>query len=411
MSTKELHHSRSQVPAQKRVKCPIRVQTSIPKLLMGKFLRKYGIMQLFSYHLTKRRTPEIIFPYMPERIKDNQFLYDFHTHSSYSDGEGTYKDILTEIRQKKHLDGMAITDHPWHLGKDKKTRIPDGKVLKRSYKFHELVEDLKKRGKLKENFITFPGSCEFFTRLNEDYHDSLVELIALGLPLDFIENQGGIQKITDGYAADFIEKVHENNGLVIIPHPFYFVRAYELLKHSSGIRPRPDAFEAINYTVGFLADESYHDFLEKFPFPKETKSIGNIFGYFNWMASIIAQNNDFGEEFDYPIARQIAPVGSSDAHFHSMVGAAATLSEKPIKTFEDLRQMFKRRKTQPVYNPLWRKNTNKFTVFREIWESHGDEINKGLTDKSKLYWITSKVIIDLLSLILNGKSKPNNEFL
>ena len=62
--------------------------------------------------------------------------------------------------------------------------------------------------------------------------------------------------------------------------------------------------EAINYTIGLLSNDFYHEFLEKFSFSRELKLIGEKLGYLNWMATIISQKNSYGRYFDYPVARE-----------------------------------------------------------------------------------------------------------
>jgi len=393
----QLHSSITGIPPHNLVKVPIKKQTFLSNLILGR-LKKYGLHQMASFHYTRKLFGDIVYPYMPKRIQENNYLYDFHAHSVNSDGRGTFKEILEEISLKKHLNGLAITDHPWHLGADGKKRIPDEKVILRSFKFHELSEDFKKKGKLPESFITFPGSCEFFMYLGEDFPGSVIELIAIGLPRDFIKNIKDLKRITNGYALEFIERVHDNNGLVIVPHPFYFVRSYELFRSEKSINSLPDAIESINYSTGFLADKGYSELFYKLPFGKEVEYIGLNFGYFNWMATIITQKNRYGKDFNaFPLAREIASLGSSDAHFKSMLGAACTMTKEPITSFEDLRQLFKKKETYPMYNLLWKENTNKYTVFKEIWESYGGTINKGLKERPLLFWKLSKFFVDLLA--------------
>jgi hypothetical protein len=392
-----LHRSTTKIPPHNLVKIPIRKQSFLSNLILGR-LKRFGLHKMTSYHLTRKRLGNAVYPYMPENLPDDVYLYDFHSHSANSDGKGTFEEVLTEISQKKHLNGLALTDHPWHLGADKETRIPDEKVISRSFKFHKVAEDYKKKGKLPENFITFPGSCEFFMKFSEKFPSSEIELLAIGLSEDFLKDVKDLNKIASGYAAEFIERVHDNNGLVIVPHPFYFVRSYELFRSKNSRNSRPDAIESINYMIGFLADKGYQDFFNKLPFSDEVRYIGTNFGYFNWIATIITQENNFGKNFNsFPLARQVAAVGSSDAHFKSMLGAASTLLKEPITSFEDLRKVFKQKKTFPMYNPIWGENTNKYSVYKEMWQTYGDRINKGLEETSLLYWMASKFFVDLLA--------------
>ncbi len=338
---------------------------------------------------------------MPKILPENAHLYDFHFHSYYSDGHATFKDIIEEIIRKRHLNGLTITDHPYRLGAAINEKIPSDKVIHHSFQFQEVVEEFKNEGKLSNDFMCFPGSCEFFTRLKED-SDLEVELIALGVPNDFIEDNGGVKRLTELCTAEeLIEKIHENSGLVIIPHPFFFTSAYKLLKLKLTKITRPDAFEGINYTTGFINDNAYQNFLEQLPLCKETKSIAHNFGYFNWMATTISQLNNYGKKFDYPLARELATVGSSDAHFSTMIGAAATLVNEPIRSIEDLRRVFSKKQTQPIYNPLWCRNTDKFDVYKEIWEAYGPFVNDGIVNRSKAQWILAKTITDIVSFFFD----------
>ena len=393
----QLHCSTSKIPPHNVVKIPIRKQNLFSKLILGR-LKKFGLQEMTSFHLTRKRIGDAVFPYMPRHLPEDLFSYDFHSHSKNSDGTGTFEEILMEVSQKKHLSGMALTDHPWHLGKDKVTRILDEKVILRSFKFHRAAQDLIQKGKLPEHFITFPGSCEFFMKLGEKFPVSEIELIAIGLTEDFLKDVNDLKKLTSGYAPEFIERVHENNGLVIVPHPFYFVRSYELFRSNLSKECQPDGIECINYTVGFLADKGYYDLWRKLPFSDELQYIGLNFGYFNWMATLITQPNDFGKNFNsFPLAKEVARLGSSDAHFKTMLGAACTVVKEPITSLEDLRKVLKEKKTLPIYNPKWKDITNKFSVFKEIWEVYGDKITQGLKDRSRLFWITSKLLVDLLA--------------
>jgi len=392
----------SKIPPYNLIKYPILKQTPIFNLLFDKLLKKYGLSQIVTYKKNRKRNPRATFPYMPSlpEASNDIYLYDFHSHTSFSDGQGTHEEILMDISQKKHLTGIAFTDHPWHKYKEKEIRIPNNKAIIQSYKGHEVALELKKKGKLPEEFVTFPGSCEFFVKIDENSKEADIELIALGVPIDFIEKNGGLFRLTHRSAAEFIEIVHDNNGLVIVPHPFYFNQSFLLLKSRKGSRnSSPDAMEAINYTIGLLSNDFYHEFLEQFSYSRELKLIGEKLGYLNWMATIVSQKNDYGKYFDYPVAREIAPVGSSDAHFRSMVGAACTVLKEPIDSIEDLRYVFKKRATLPVFNSLWDKNADKTEVYKEIWEGYGDTINDGIKKikaSSHFKLILTKILIDMI---------------
>ncbi|MGQ4874008.1 MAG: PHP-associated domain-containing protein [Promethearchaeia archaeon] len=399
-----MHKSFCPIPPEKVVKFPIRRQSPLSDILLGKTLRNYGIMQIMSYHLTRRFYPKITEPYMPKKIPENAYLYDFHSHTKYSDGSGTYKDVLDAICLKKHLSGIAITDHPYLAKHLQDNRLLTEKVIERSFKFDKLASEYKRRGKIPEHFLTFPGSCEFFTSLDEENKSSEVEIIGIGLPKDFIQANGGIKRLTiHSNALELIEIIHENNGLVIIPHPFHKTRIAELFRKKLSKNSTPDAVETINYIVGFLADDAYYDFFKMLSesLAPEIKSICQNFGYFNWMATMIAYKNNNGKPFKYPIATKIAPVGSSDAHFISMIGAGCTLIKEPVSCLEDLRKIFHKRKTIPMLNPIWGKKTSKKEVYREIWDKYGDIINEMIKKESFIKFATAKVFVDMVSYLFN----------
>jgi len=396
----------SKVPPHNIVKYPILKQSFLENIIFGKIFKRFGLKQLGSYYRTMIHDPRGVYPYMPKTIPNEVYLYDFHTHTAFSDGKGDFKQILLDVQRKKHLNGLAFTDHPWYLDKNG-NRIPEDKVIHHSFKAQKLVEQLKSQGKLKENFITFPGSCEFFMKLDEKYPKSGIELIALGVSKDFIEKNGGLKRITNGYAIEFIEKVHSDNGLVIVPHPFYFTRANELLQSKElGKNSTPDAFEGLNYMIGFLFNEAFYSFYEKIkPIHQELIFLSRFFGYFNWMSTIISQKNCFGKYFNYPMARKIAAVGSSDAHFRSMVGAGCTMTRESIQSFEDLRNALKNKTGLPMINIKWSHSTEKAEIFSEIINEYAPKINdlirnsnEGLLNKLVLL----KIIIKFLSFIFTN---------
>lgn len=396
-----LHNSVSRIPPSRLIKHQVRKQSIWSDLVFGRILGRFGIAQMMTYHKTRKCMPQLTYPYMPKRIPDDAYLYDFHFHSYYSDGRGTFGDILNEIARKRHLNGMVITDHPYHLGKDLNDKIPQDKVIRNSFKFLRYANRFKRKGKISKDFMTFPGSCEMFCKLDED-SDTEVEIIILGVPEDFISRNGGVKRITNYFhAAELIEKVHDDNGLTIIPHPFFFTKAHNLLRRNLTGSARPDAYEGINYTTGFICDKGYHGFLDQLPFSNQTKSIANNFGYFNWMATIVSQENKFGRYFNFPLARKIATVGSSDAHFHSMIGAAATMIKRPLHDIEDLRRVFIRKETQPIYNPLWSINTECFDVYKEIWDAYGPFINEGIEKRPFALWLLAKLIVDFTAFLFD----------
>ncbi|MHA1147558.1 MAG: PHP-associated domain-containing protein [Promethearchaeota archaeon] len=396
-----LHQSVSRIKPSRLAQVRIPKQSNLADLFFGRLLKRFGITQILTYHKIRKRNPKMVYPYMPKKFPEDAYLYDFHFHSYYSDGRGSFRDILNEISLKKHLNGLTITDHPYHLGKDLNDKIPSERVIKQSFQFQKLIENYKRKGKLTLDFISFPGSCEFFCKLN-DHSDAEIELILLGVSKDFVQRNGGVKKLTNlCHAVELIEKVHDDNGLVIVPHPFFFTSAHKLLRYKLSRYSRPDAVEAINYTTGFISDKAYYPFLEQLPFSDQTKTIAHNFGYFNWMTTIVTQKNNYGKYFDYPLARKIGAVGSSDAHFFTMIGAASTLIKEQIHSIEDLRRVFHKKQTQPIYNPLWSINTEKKDVYKEIWDAYGTYVNEGITKHSFFQWILAKTIVDITSFFFD----------
>lgn len=370
------------------------------------FLKKYGFTQLGSFFRVLKRQPELVYPYMNKSSQEKTYRHDFHSHTHYSDGKGDFKHNLYQMVRKKHLDGIAFTDHPWHLDENE-NRILDDKVIHRSYDAVKRVEMLKKNGKLPEHFITFPGSCEFFVQ-SDIYSEKTIEMIALGLPRDFIEDNGGLTKIIAMKPDEFVERVHDCNGITILPHPFYFTSAHLLLKRKDLTRnSTPDAFEGINYTIGFLFDKNYEPLFEKVRnLSDELKLLSKFFGYGNWMSRLISERNNLGKSFDYPVAQKIASVGSSDAHFSEMIGGGCTIFKQPIETFEDLRLAIKKRKSIPTLNHKWSENSQQIDVYGEILDKYRPKLNKmiqiedvGFLNKIKL----AKIVLSLLSILLESK--------
>ena len=250
-----MHQSVSKIPPKNLIKYrAISKQTPISNFFLNRFIKRFGFNQLGTYLRTRRKNRELTYPYMPRIISEEDYLYDFHIHTHWSDGKGSYKEILNRIFQKKHLNGgIAITDHPFKPGSNKYLRYIDNKAIERTFKINSIISDFKKKGKLPEQFISFPGSCEFLTRLKES-NPIEIEIIALGVPKDFIKKNRGIRNITNNmYAVELIERIHDNNGLAILPHPFYYTKSSELLRQKLSRNSRPDAFEGINYSVGFLS--------------------------------------------------------------------------------------------------------------------------------------------------------------
>lgn len=139
---------------------------------------------------------------------------DMHLHTIYS-GDSLIKpiDLLKRVKIKG-LDGFAITDH---------NTLKAYKILKK-----------KARGK---NIIIIPG-MEIETHVGE----------VIGL---FIDNEINVK---DNDFFNIIEKIRENNGLVIIPHPFDFLRNNHLkmnLLSDKIIKKHIDGIEIMNSRIIF----------------------------------------------------------------------------------------------------------------------------------------------------------------
>ncbi|MBD3256084.1 MAG: hypothetical protein GF383_13390, partial [Candidatus Lokiarchaeota archaeon] len=348
----ELHKTVTHISPQDLPDFTIPCQNKIIELISKKFLKFYGLSHFVSYIKSFNSNKNFkIFPYMPKDLSTNSYLYDLHSHSEYSDGIGNFKEILTQVSKKKHLNGLAITDHPYKPQSNGSIRYIEERVVERSFKFQKMLNRSKLKGKLPEDFISFPGSCEFLTRLSEDYPNLEIELIGLGLSRQFIQNNRGIKKITRGTAIELIEKIHDDNGLVILPHPFFFMASSQLLNKKLSRYSRPDAIETLNYSTGFLSDDAYFDFFKHFPQPEKVRVLSKIFGYFNWIASLTALPKEISGMREYPLTEKIALVGNSDAHIPSMIGSACSLIKERINNLEDLRKQFKNNDTIPIYNP------------------------------------------------------------
>jgi hypothetical protein len=100
---------------------------------------------------------------------------DLHVHTSYSDSSGSVDEILWEAK-RKGLDGVAITDH---------------ETIRGAY------EALKRR----EGLIVIPG---------QEVRTRRCEILALGIR----------KKIEDDMPVlRALNKIHEQHGLAILPHP------------------------------------------------------------------------------------------------------------------------------------------------------------------------------------------------
>ncbi|MHA1682491.1 MAG: PHP domain-containing protein, partial [Promethearchaeota archaeon] len=197
---------------------------SLPDILLSTVgLNKLGLDLLATYCMKYSKNEWDLRPWMPEKLPAGAFLLDFHSHTRLSDGEGTFKSILERIARTKVLDGIAFTNHPFSLSKDRKTRIRNPKVVEQSFDSLEIVKRMKKKRQLPDSFITFPGSCEFAPKGTHEFPTKSVELIGIGLPRTFIKDNGGLKRVSQHLAEELVDKIHDAGGIAILPHPFYFV--------------------------------------------------------------------------------------------------------------------------------------------------------------------------------------------
>lgn len=186
---------------------------------------------------------------------------DPHIHSCYSpDSETKIEDIL-RTAQEKNIDIIGISDH-------------------------DTVEGSKVARKLESDILVIP-SIEISSR---DGH-------ILGF--------GCSEKIEKNLSpTETIDKIHEQGGIAIIPHPFCFYRHGLLYNNDEDLK-----FDAV-----------------------EVKNARFIIGYCNGQTEKLAEKN------------KIPGLGSSDAHYHKFVGDCYT----EIDTEKDIDSVLKSIKKNKV---------------------------------------------------------------
>ena len=136
---------------------------------------------------------------------------DLHVHTTYSKDSLIKPEDAVKIAIKKGLNGLAICDHG---------TLKSFRMLKR---------------KRYKNFIIVPG-VEIETHIGE----------VMGL---FIEEE---IKIKDNDFFTIVNEIKENNGLVVIPHPFDFLRSNHLkmnLLNDKIINKYIDGIEVMNSRI------------------------------------------------------------------------------------------------------------------------------------------------------------------
>ena len=187
---------------------------------------------------------------------------DFHVHTRKSDGLNSLDEILKHAR-RIGLNGVAITDHD--------------------------IISVKKNVVLEDGFIVIRG-IEVSTKQGHIILLDVNEAPRKGLDV-----------------REVIDFANETGALVIIPHPFDFLR--NGLGKLSWIIPA-DAVEVIN--------------------------AGCLFDYFNKKAFILAEK------------RSLPMVAGSDAHALSELGYAYTVIKSAASTPEEIIEAIKKGLTIPI---------------------------------------------------------------
>lgn len=144
----------------------------------------------------------------------NSIKLDLHLHTIYSGDSFITPEIALKYAKIKKLDGFAITDHD---------TLKAYNILKKKNHNNEL--------------IIIPG-MEIKTHIGE----------VIGL---FINEEINVR---DNNFVSIVEKIKENNGLVVIPHPFDFLRDNRLkinLLSDNMIKKYIDGIEIINSRIIF----------------------------------------------------------------------------------------------------------------------------------------------------------------
>lgn len=316
-------------------------------------------------------------PFLPARLAPGTHLYDLHCHTRVSDGAADAGEILRQVGARRLVDGLAITDHPWTLAADGKTRVPNPRVLHHSYAVAERVERLKVKGHLPASFVTFPGSVEWAVPLRgagtarggrgkharRARRAGSTEIVTLGLPRTFVEDHGGLARIRGWSAVELVDRVHADGGLAILAHPFYFVAGGSDLALLRVV----DAVEVLNHTTGIWFDRVLVPLFATLPGGPVLARLQVFFGYFNWRACLLG----------WQWRDRKALAGVSDAHIPGHAGAACTACPAPLDPgdpVEALRRAFRRRETRGLLNPRWEAQANPAEIFPQIRAKWGAEV-------------------------------------
>ncbi|MBD3188644.1 hypothetical protein GF325_17580, partial [Candidatus Bathyarchaeota archaeon] len=181
----------------------------------------------------------------------------------------------------------------------------------------------------------------------------------LGLPRDFIEKSGGLQRLSRMLAEDLVDKIHDEGGLAILPHPFYFVPS----GLSRDLWDMVDAVESFNQTCHIFVEPVMLEFANhaegEIPLLDDIMSIQLIFGYFSWRNRV--------ELFRHPRPE----VGSSDAHIEPFVGSGCTMFDRPVRDLEDLRKQLAANNGVPMLNPRWELHHDLDEIIERVYDHWG----------------------------------------
>ncbi|MHA1698277.1 MAG: PHP-associated domain-containing protein, partial [Promethearchaeota archaeon] len=275
------------------------------------------------------------------------------------------------------------------------------KVVQQSYKAKEIADALKKKGILDPDFLTIPGCAEFAPAGTMEFPNKGIELLGLGLPRTFVEDVGGLEKISRMIGEDLTDKIHDVGGLAILPHPFYF----EPAGLSKQIWNAVDAIESFNQTVHVFSEPRIKAFMKKIPrdlpLQKEVLSLQVLFAYFSWRNRVELKK------------RPMPEVGSSDAHVECFVGTGCTWVDQPINDLEDLRQALKKNRTRAMLNPRWEMQASMEEITDMVWNHWGRKIAKMILkineDRRAIIPIIKLITFILRKIQENGNKRYFNE--
>lgn len=177
--------------------------------------------------------------------------YDLHIHSKYSSDGVLEPEKIIKIAIKKGLDGIAITDHNTIKGglKTKKYETEDFKVIVGS-------EIMTERGEITGLFLS--------------------------------------EEIKSKDAQGVISEIKDQNGIIVIPHPF------DELRHSA-FHPAEEDVKILDCIEGFNSRCVFQKYNEK--------------------------------AVEFGIKHNLSITGGSDAHFSNEIGNARIITET-----EDIRE-------------------------------------------------------------------------